>query len=149
MLSASLQMVGARMNAPPFSIAWQKLDLTRLPLARDDSTTKTSSTTSPLRSQSKAPDSGPHPGLSVGAAVGIGVGVGLGTIVLLVSLLWFLKRYKRNCVSSRQSHTMGGSNVLREIPLDSPTGTKGTLTDSNGQPWTKSDEIGGMRSELG
>lgn len=81
--------------ANPVSVAWQKQDLAQL--------------------HSKADKSGSGSKISVNAAAGAGLGATLGLVVLLLGILWFLRRYKKKCKDSREAHASGERNALTEI----------------------------------
>lgn len=115
--------IGESIVETPISIAWQASDLSLLPTTRDDTATRSNSRISHAsHPASTAEHSKSESGsrLSVSAAAGIGVGVTSGVAMLLVALLWCMKRYRRQCKSSRQAHTMGGREALREIQPESP-----------------------------
>lgn len=125
-LSQSIKTVGDTINCPPFSVAWKESDLSLLPPIEDVSTTTsgpdTSLSASPAPTATQTHEFGSNSRLSVGAAAGIGIGVALGIICLLVTSLWFLKRYKR-CASSREGYTLGGINTRRELQSENQTET--------------------------
>lgn len=123
MLAASSAKVGDSIEAYPISVAWEASDLSQLRnihnLMSSHSSSR-SSQISPIASYTNDPELGSDSRTSTTAAAGIGVGVTLGVVVLLMALLWFLKRYKKGRRSLREGHTSGEKSALQKMELEFP-----------------------------
>lgn len=111
-LATSSTKVGHVMVAAPLSIARQKKDLSVLPSNTGSSGSVSGS------------------GISANAAAGAGVAATLGVVLFLLGALWFLRRYKRNCKTSREAHMSGEANALQDMQPEVSEHTSGLIKEN-------------------